>query len=301
MIIYITGLYVFACWHNRHHPPTITNSISFDAKIKFLHDNRQRLSDARTIAIGSSICLNNIDSDYLENNLKGQSPFLNIAAWGLQVGEVRQLFHFVRAFNPHIRKILYITQLTDFRQDKRERIFDSTDVGAYIRDRNGLFFPFRYFNAKTIKQNIKTSAHKNSTHEYSSLLFGRTGSVLLDIHGRDRNQIRWDEYGADIQIAPQSYQELRSFCNEVREKKIDFYCVITPARGHFREKESSRRRLTQYKDNVNRIIHECGGIYIDADAGMRLTEDDFADTLHLNGSGATKVAEHLLPLLKETL
>ena len=48
-------------------PYRFSNSISYDAKISFLKRNKEKLINADTIVIGSSMGLNNIDSEYLRN------------------------------------------------------------------------------------------------------------------------------------------------------------------------------------------------------------------------------------------
>lgn len=301
LVLVLASMYALSSWHNLHYPATITNSISLDAKLKFLRDNRQLLRQAKTVVLGSSLCLNNIDTDYLHRTLPHQGPFINVAAWGLQVGQARQLYQFTLRQNSGLKRVLYITQAADFSQHRPEALFDAFDTAAYVNHTENLLFPAKYFNARTIWGNIKSYGAKQSTREYGSLAFGLTGSVLLDVRGRHRNQNRWDGYGLDITLAPQEFQELRQFCGDVKGKGQDFIVVTTPVRGHFLESGPSKALQVRLKQEIAGIVRECGGTLIEADREVPLSDDDFADTMHLNNSGASAVARYLAPLLGNRL
>ena len=75
-------------------PFRFSNSISYDVKLNFLNKHKNLLKNSKTIVIGSSMALNNIDSKYLEKTEKFEKT-VNLSSWGLQVSEVFQLLKII--------------------------------------------------------------------------------------------------------------------------------------------------------------------------------------------------------------
>src|SRR5437764_904180 len=97
--------------------PLITNSISFDAKIAEL--NHQKFKRVDILGLGSSMTLNNINSQIVADSLS--SNYYNISSWGLQMSDLNSLAHYyVPKFKP--KYILMLSSVTDFRVTGNETI-----------------------------------------------------------------------------------------------------------------------------------------------------------------------------------
>ena len=66
-VIFINIVAISIFIYSHHIPLRFTNSISYDAKLNFLHKTNC-LKDADTIVVGSSMALNNISGITLEDN-----------------------------------------------------------------------------------------------------------------------------------------------------------------------------------------------------------------------------------------
>lgn len=157
-------------------PLRFTNSISYDAKINYLHDNKDKLVNAETIVIGSSMGLNNIESSLLKNsNLLGET--INISSWGLKTSEIFQLLKLIDITNK--KYVIYSSQYIDF-VDVPEKSIDQEEIKKYIYNEFSIY-PF-YNTFKTlfpsnIGNYIKYKQLYFDKNNYTYLNFDLNGDV----------------------------------------------------------------------------------------------------------------------------
>ena len=90
--------------------PAFSNSISFNEKIDFIKD--KDLSKIEYIVLGSSMSLNNINSQIMVNAL-GEN-YLNLASWGFKIsGSERYLKEMIDHF-PNLKAVVISTGFMDF-------------------------------------------------------------------------------------------------------------------------------------------------------------------------------------------
>lgn len=296
LCLVMTTVFVIAHLHDERYPPTITNSISFDAKIRFLRQNRQ-LFEARTVFAGSSMCFNNVDVAYLNHRLPEAAPFVNLSAWGMQIDGTRRFLDFFLEHAPQVQNVVLVGQIVDFRSSREESLFDRDEVWSYLSGRESILFTARHFNLMKSLENWRTYDNLIRTNQcYEGLMFDETGSVMLDIPQSKLNVKRWNEYGLDMETNAFSFGELDKLSAKLRRSGRRCIFVVTPVRQAYRQHSTSARTLDEFKGQVRSIVFRNGGIFVNADEQLRLNDDCFIDMMHLNHRGARKVAELLAPL-----
>ncbi|NVN89337.1 MAG: hypothetical protein HXX11_01925 [Desulfuromonadales bacterium] len=297
LCLYPVCMYLIVHIHDSRYPPTITNSLSFDAKIKFLRQNRH-LFDSRTVIAGSSMCLNNIDADFLRRTVSEAGPLVNLGAWGLQLDETRYFLGFFLEHAPRVRTVVLIGQAVDFGESRAEQFFNRSEVWSYITGQESILQSIKHFNLLKAIKNWQSYDQLNRTHrQYEGLLFDETGTALLDISPTERKKRRWDSYGLSPVVNKDALGDLEKLCKEMRGKGLRFIFVIPPVRQEYRQHAESLRILTAFKQRTSEILARNGGQFVDGDEKLALQDDCFIDMMHLNQRGARRVAELLAPLL----
>lgn len=297
LCLYPVCIYIVARIHDSRYPPTITNSLSFDAKIKFLRQNR-RLLDSKTVFAGSSMCLNNVDADFLRRTVSGAGPIVNLGAWGLQQDETRYFLDFFLEHAPRVRTVVFVGQAVDFSESRTDSFFDRSEFWSYMAGQESALHSIRHFNLFKAIKNWQSYNRLNCTNRtYDGLLFDETGTALLDIPPAQRKLRRWDSYGLSPVVNPHALHDLGKLCREINGKGIRFIFVVPPVRQAYRQHSTSLRILEAFKQRSEQMVVTNGGQFVDADGTLSLGDDCFIDMLHLNQRGARRVAELLAPLL----
>jgi hypothetical protein len=297
LCLFMSTVIVTARLHDDRYPPTITNSISLDAKLRFLRRNPQ-LFGARTVFAGSSMCFNNVDVAYLNQRLPQAAPFVNISAWGLQIDSTGAFLDFFLEHAQNVRNVVLVGQLVDFRSSRKGSLFDREEVWAYLSGKENLLFTVRHFNMLKCLEDWRTfDSLARTNQQYDGLRFDETGTVTLDIPQADLNWKRWNTYGLDSETNAFAFRELEKLCCALHSRGIRFIFVVTPVRQAYLQHINSFHALEAFKGQVRNIVSHNDGQFVDADGQLHLKDDCFIDMMHLNQHGARKVAELLKPLL----
>ncbi len=103
--------------------PNISNNISFNDKLRFAAQK-----EADCISIGSSITLNNLDSETIINSIQPVS-YLNLSSWGLMTKHTYYLLKiYSELYNPKV--VIINTNIVDFQINTLG--FNQPDTKKYI-------------------------------------------------------------------------------------------------------------------------------------------------------------------------
>jgi hypothetical protein len=244
------------------------------------------------------MCLNNLDAAYLNHTRPEAGPFVNLAAWGLQMDDVRFILDFFLEHAPRVHTVVLVGQEVDFRMCRNGSLFDPREVWTYMTGHEDIWFSLRHFNAFKAVKNWRTYDRLNRTSQgYEGLLFDETGSVMLDVPESMRSGRRWSTYGLGTETDPGAFCALEKCCETLRSSGRRCIYVIPPVRPAFHQHRDSALALEEFKERVKEIVIRTGGTFVDADERLRLQDDCFIDMMHLNQRGARRVAELLAPLL----
>ena len=87
---------------------------------------------------------------------------------------------------------------------------------------------------------------------------------------------------------------LASFCTEVRGQGHPFTLVLGPIRTGVLEAHPALRAVAEdRRARVQTVLHQCGGALFDVTAYFSLSDDCFANSVHLNARGMYAVTTQL--------
>ena len=214
------------------YPLPVFSHVSLDAKLKFLNQTDRTIT-ADTIIIGSSVGVDNINGVLLEELSRSSHAVLNYSAWGLNPVQIEQLLPVILD-NRNIRSIIYAVTPGDFTRGDPLGSYDERFIRNYIYNTLSVFDHLFLLNKgannhraywKTIR-NWKTILQNE--HIVTSLLFDRTGGVVLNIHDVDHKT--WKLHTGDQQPDDAAFQALERIMQVVAERNIRLYFAVTPQR-----------------------------------------------------------------------
>lgn len=269
-------------------PYRFSNSISYDAKISFLKRNKEKLINADTIVIGSSMGLNNIDSEYLRNNKL--INILNVSSWGLQVGEVKQLLSILDLTN--VKQVIYSTQYFDFKKNLIKDINEG-EVKKFIYG-DFSFYPYinnlKYF-ALNLLDNLNYNNIYKDKNKYTYLDFDRNGDINFVFDNKTYiNKNRWSDISTDRNIDLTTFNTLIKMNEYLKLKDIKLIVITTPYRKEILENSNIKNDFDIYTKKLIHLSKKYNFVYLNAHYALNLDDSHFVDQSHLNLEGAKKVS-----------
>ena len=293
----VIGAFIYIYFYSKTYPVPLFHRISLDAKMKFIRDMgyRDRID---TIIVGSSIGLNNIQGAVLEDSSQKVKHVVNLSALGLNTTHVDQLSELFSLF-PNTKRVIYSSQFEDcsgahFFGDKevdfaREYIL----LGRDSIDLTYTFYTFKHLIefAKNHWVWEKTYAPNNTNH---GLTFDRTGSVPLNMYGKDINHKMFTTPPLDTKLNKDNFLALERMIKGLQSKDIRFYFVAEPYRQYMIDKyDDIRIAREKFTQQTEEITIQNGGKFIDLHKKLHLSDDYFADREHLNSNGSILTAKEV--------
>jgi len=295
---------IYSDYFATHYPMPLTNHISFDAKLKFVHD-KINADEIDTLIIGSSLGLNNINGEVLEKNSKKCHKVLNLSAYGVSTLEAEQLLGLRKAF-PKLKRILYSGQYSDFAHgNKYFEIYEPKTLIKYMRGEHNIF-EFQWLAFKACqdllfcvkRQNTWVEEH-NQSNKFTYLGFDTTGSVPLSIYGDDIIGHRWRNPQPGI-MHPNSFMALERMSIVAKDEGLDFYFIHQPYREGLAKLEKVQNILTLFIQKAKKAIEKNNGIFIGLHEKLGLKDSCFADRTHLNGKASIITAKVIGKIIDES-
>jgi hypothetical protein len=278
--------------------PLYTNSISFDAKIKYAKE--KEVGQIDLMAIGSSVTLNDLSSAVIKDSL-GVSYF-NFSSWGLQMRDVHALTtHYIPKYHP--KYVIVISSITDFaNNDLSETIDNYLNTGQYFKDHLEAYFYIKNFNSIEELRNRKKGLVEDmsiDTNYYNSLHYDEGGAVLLNIPKARILARRWnDRLPFPTKYTPSQYQALDSLSANLRNHNIKFIFVQAPIKDQYVDNPGAQKAVNDHIARCKDIIEKNSGTYLNFEGDKEFSNDSlFVDQFHLSAKGAavfTKKVTHSL-------
>ncbi|APW66134.1 hypothetical protein LPB137_09840 [Poseidonibacter parvus] len=288
-LIVVSFFLIFYLNTYKNVPLRFTNSISFDAKLSFLK-NTNKLEDVEIIIIGSSMGLNNINTEILSEKLGDK--ILNLSSWGLKVNEI---FDFMKILDlSNVKKIIYLNQYFDF-YGESIKPYNFQDVKNYLYDNSYFIAYFNTFNSlsKNLKDYLGWERRYLNKTKYSDLGFNKYGDIGLKINEENSSQDRWNAI-TDITKLNNHFDSFEDMLKYLREKNIDFYFVTTPYREIFFSEDKFVSQYNTYQNKIYDLNKVYSFKYINLQKILNLSDVYFADSSHLNFKGSRLVSKKLL-------
>lgn len=295
------GAFVYLYFYAKTYPLPITNRVSLDAKIKFIKENVAR-DKIRTIIIGSSIGLNNIQGKVLEENCNSCASVLNISFLELRATQAEQMMELLTLF-PHLKRVIYSVQFSDFSAPATIDDFNPKLIKKYIT--NEMSYIDKITLAGHTYKNVLNCIDRQwnwekkhmADNKFSYLDFDHTGSAPLKIYGKDIIKSRWEIAHPDTQDES-SFQALERMAKKLDKSYMDFYVVLQPYRTPLIDEfKHLKPTMEKFSKRVENILSQSNGTFIDIHNALHLGDDYFADRSHLNDKGSLLVSEAIAKLI----
>lgn len=278
------------------YPMPITNRISFDAKLKFMRE-KVNVNEIDTLIVGSSIGLNNILGATLEKYSSKVTHALNLSVYEATTLQVEQILELSDAF-PHLKRIIYSAQYSDFPHARRYKNYDSSLLKKYIRHELSFlqYIKLVFHSCNNLlfckQRKEKWDSKHQQSDKFTSLLFDHTGSVPLEIYKKKGVGGRWYLPHPGI-MHDESFKAVSRMAQKYEKKGIKYYLVHQPYREELVKKHQSvRNALKYFDDKIEPIMNKYNGELISLQY-LHLNNDYHADRTHLNTRGSTKVSQEI--------
>lgn len=269
--------------------PPLSDSYSLNEKIEFLRTSKK---DVSTIAIGSSIALNNLHSETIAKRIHGE--FLNTSSWGMNMGDNYELLKTLCKTYRYTNTVIIASSISEFELPAKKVEYDKVRnylvAGKLAASMYHLTcFNIRYYMDNTQYKKLVTE-QKN---QYEYLVFDQYGGVNIDDTNFKRDERRWNASFEKERIIENNYDYVDSISAFCKAKNIRLIFFQSP----FREgiyKNLNVEKSKQLQDHINRIttiLQRDQHVFIDADKN-NWKDSFFIDGEHLSATGAKVFTEY---------
>jgi len=268
--------------------PNLTPSYSFNEKMRFA-----RKKKADIIAVGSSMCLDNLSSDVVIKNFKTDS-YLNLSSWGLST---RDIFSIITIYSSIYKPstVIIASNYRDFQSTDKE--FDHKQLSDYLKGSSSEFdnfflnFSVNYYFTYFVYHKYTTSGNNFTSGNtfYESLIYDKYGGISFDPSNFKIDKEIWNT--VDISnLREASYHYLDSISFFCSQNKIRLLFFQTPMReGIYRN--LNKAWLLKHISRVKAIVLKNNQTFIDGND--RFWPDSlFIDPLHFNANGAREFTKY---------
>lgn len=267
-------------------PPNLSNSFSLNDKLHMVRNKKSNV-----IAIGSSITLNDLNSDVVVKNLKDTS-FLNISSWGLAMKDIYKL---LKSYSMvHIPRILIVSSnMSDFYIEPKN--FNYIDVGHYLNSKNTFLYHVKNFNLKYYVMNsYNNKKYKESKHIYESLIYDKYGSVMLDPDHFRIDSARWRVAFINEPVQ-MNYDYLDSISDFCKKEKIKLIFLQAPVRKKL-FKQMDTTIFERHIKKVETILAKNNVAFVNSTL-VDWEDTLYVDAIHFNSNGAKLYTQYCFDML----
>ncbi len=278
----IAVAYAFITGADTRHipPPNFSNSYAFNDKLVFIKNKK-----AKVIALGSSMTLNNIDSETIKEGLATDS-YLNMGSWGINM---KIMFELLNAYcDVHVpEKLVISSNLMDF--DTKNISVRSTEVRDFLQSRQASILRY-HVNCFSLNYYFNHFAHaktyKEDRHNYQYLGYDNSGAVLFDANGFNISEKRWSRQSF---VNPEKiqYAYFDSIVKLCTAKKIELYFFQSPFRAGMYEQQVQLDtvKINVHRTHIKNLLCNSRQHYVDATT-IKWKDSLFVDAAHFNREGA---------------
>jgi hypothetical protein len=280
IISIVLGLYYKGYLEENEYFSFVSNSISFNAKSKFIANHQNQLINADYLIVGSSMSLNNINGSEFENQTKKSA--INLSSWGLKLSDVKEFSQFFKINTPIIMNISF----TDFGKSEIKKYWGSPISNKF--EMINKFLDLKTFISH--KKEIILFTSKSANLKYQNLNFDKTGSVLLMKDNFIITPNRWE--GSPRKS---SDEDITMFTDELKIfNKVNVFIFFSPERKKYKNKE----KIVAIKKIQDIITHKYKNITFINNYLKDFDDSLFVDCTHLNNVGAMQYTKLICDEIK---
>jgi hypothetical protein len=282
----------FFCWaysQGRLVAPALSGNVCFDEKARFMRNRASKQCDV--LVIGSSMALNNIESEAMLKQLPPGTHLLNAGAWNMKIGQTRAFLEcLLRVYHP--RNVIFLCGPMDFYLTEfPSQFFDASEVTQFIRGSSySLPVLLRHFDLQYyLKWSFSILQSRTSRKDYLSVMFDPSGGIPLEISFPNVNWRRWNLKVEPGEVDPDQYEELARVADIIRSHGLPLICIQPPMRKGSVPPDATAA-VEKHWRKMERILAS-RGFHLWNLSEIGLSDDYFCDYSHLNNKGAPIFSE----------
>ncbi len=285
LILLIFLLISSMLWINRKiNLPFTSNSVSFNAKAKFIHEHESLFNRSKFLIIGSSMSLNNLDCQQIQDSFK--TPVINLSSWGMKPADFDDFNIWTK--DKTIMMDLYFEDFgeSDIKKNfgyplSQNKFIDYVDVASDF---------YTYLACISM---YKEYIRKDESRDYSYLVFDATGTILFNDPQFVISKERWN-----FSKAVFSEKDMADYVDFIIKKsKLVNKIIICFSPG--RRIQYSSLRSNSVKGIEKSIMENCKNVIFINKYDSDMPESDFVDMCHMRGSGAKRFTADIINDLKK--
>jgi hypothetical protein len=273
-----------------------SNSYSLNEKIRFLKTSSKQ---ANTLALGSSMTLNNLHSETVINKFK-KNEYLNTAAWGLSMGDNYTYLKSLNKVYP-LKHLIICSNIVDFQNN--EKLIDFNYVESYLKDNDIISF-IQFFNTFDIKYYTENWRYakkvRSCSNHYDYLNFDQYGAINFEAKGFKINPLRWESDNLSNNGLTAQYAYLDSISKFCANHNIQLYFFQSPIRQGLYNQLSEKKHtiLKQHTAAINKMLDKNNQFLVNANE-KTWPDSLFTDGSHLNKTGAKLFTQYCFDKINE--
>jgi hypothetical protein len=273
--------------------PAFSNSISFNEKIDFIRD--KDLSRIEYIAIGSSMTLNNVDSEIMVRHL-GEN-YINLGSWGFKISDSERFLKEMSGFFPNLKTVIISTTFVDFSSTTRNIQVDYDLIRLSVKHKLGMIPYLMNLDLRYMLNNSKTNKAKiRDSGSYDILSFDEYGGVILKIPEEAINPERWNNDITNFEVSEKELSALNELKDFLKSRNIKTVITVPPQREGLMNEEKLKL-VNNEISRIQKVVLSGGGIFINSFELGVWPDSLFVDYCHLNKAGAVKYTEIVAGLI----
>lgn len=270
--------------------PPFSNSISFNEKIDFIRT--KDLSKIEYAVLGSSMSLNNIDSETMVRTL-GQN-YINLASWGFKISDTENYLKNMSDLFPGLKTVIISTTFVDFSAEVRNIEAD------YALIRNSIIYDLDFvnyilsFELKYMYENSKKNIwNKQKRNSYQNLDFDKYGGAVLEIDSDHIDQIRWNKNILEFSVSDAELENLKDIIVFLKSRDVYTVVAVPPQRPGLTGEDTMSRINTEI-ERIKAVVETNEGIFVNSFKDGDWNDSLFVDYCHLKKAGAEKYTEYIM-------
>jgi hypothetical protein len=281
--------------------PHFSKSMALNEKGLWLRHALKQGRTAEIIVAGSSMAMDNINGAELAK-IAGTDAIINTGSWNLTTPQSFKILRILME-RLHPKLVIFPVHYGDFEKPEltaldfslfRKCLYDSSIAPLYFQSLDAYSMQQAYL--------YRQSQQARNRQIFETLSYDNYGGIPLNPDHFSYNKSTWDGLNdprlKDIAWDPEAFTAIQEMAVYLHEHHCALLVVACPMRPPVEEKFSAQferelwSRMPALLGANGQFVHVPGAEFDDS---------HFADSIHLNARGGTKLTDRLAPNIRELL
>lgn len=292
VIAFLPFAAILLFFQSKGYQPILTDSISFDIKIN--EALAREMDQVDVLAMGSSICLNDLHSPTIQTHIGEQLSYYNFSSWGVTIDQSLTVLN-VLLDRYHPKVVLMVSTSTDFESPKMN-LCSEQELKWYLNTPTKPYFFLKeldFFNLTRRYQNTRELIHHDNIKSATAFNMDEWGGVNLKVPAENRVQHRWDDETLSV-VDEQQYGYLEELALTLQKRGVRFVFIQPPMKYGNCQTEYCQEGVKRHIERTQDILESTGQVYLNLYTNNPYPDSLFSDELHLNFEGPQRFTQQVI-------